>query len=162
MQLADLAAKRSNCMKRRVGCVLTRDNRIIATGYNGTPRGVKNCNQGGCERCNKGEELGQNLSTCLCMHAEENAMLEAGRERVGTNSVLYCNTYVSTINNKTNVLSCPCLTCSIKIVQVGVKEVVYNESYKMDTASFGVLKEGGVILRQFSPPLALPWCGILR
>lgn len=49
MQLASLAAQRSNCMKRRVGCVLVREQRVISTGYNGTPRNLKNCNQGGCE-----------------------------------------------------------------------------------------------------------------
>jgi len=49
MQLADLAAHRSNCMKRRVGCVIVREKRVISTGYNGTPRGMTNCNEGGCE-----------------------------------------------------------------------------------------------------------------
>lgn len=49
MQLASLAAQRSNCMKRRVGCVLVREKRVISTGYNGTPRNLKNCNEGGCE-----------------------------------------------------------------------------------------------------------------
>ena len=49
MQLASLAAQRSNCMKRRVGCVLVREKRVISTGYNGTPRNLKNCNDGGCE-----------------------------------------------------------------------------------------------------------------
>ena len=70
MHLADLAARRSNCMKRRVGCVLVRGARVISTGYNGTPRGVRNCNEGGCPRCNMGEGSGQSLSSCLCMHAE--------------------------------------------------------------------------------------------
>ena len=49
MQLASLAARRSNCMKRRVGCVLVREKRVISTGYNGTPRNSRNCNEGGCE-----------------------------------------------------------------------------------------------------------------
>lgn len=49
MQLADLAAHRSNCMKRRVGCVIVREKRVISTGYNGTPRGMTNCNEGGCK-----------------------------------------------------------------------------------------------------------------
>jgi dCMP deaminase len=49
MQLASLASQRSNCMKRRVGCVLVRENRVISTGYNGTPRNLKNCNEGGCK-----------------------------------------------------------------------------------------------------------------
>ncbi|KAI9683638.1 MAG: Deoxycytidine monophosphate (dCMP) deaminase [Trizodia sp. TS-e1964] len=92
MQLASLAAKRSNCMKRRVGCVLVREHRVISTGYNGTPRGFTNCNEGGCPRCNAGLESGADLATCLCIHAEENALLEAGRERIGEGTVLYCDT----------------------------------------------------------------------
>ena len=51
MQLASLAAHRSNCMKRRVGCVLVREKRVMSTGYNGTPRNLRNCNEGGCEYC---------------------------------------------------------------------------------------------------------------
>lgn len=121
MTLSSLAARRSNCMKRRVGCVLVRSKRVISTGYNGTPRGLDNCNEGGCARCNSASEGGVGLSTCLCIHAEENAMLEAGRERVGGGAILYCDT-------------CPCLTCAIKIVQVGVVEVVYAEGYSMDAA----------------------------
>jgi dCMP deaminase len=70
MSLADLAARRSNCMKRRVGCVLVRGARVISTGYNGTPRGATNCNEGGCPRCNAGEGSGHSLSNCLCLHAE--------------------------------------------------------------------------------------------
>lgn len=49
MELASLAAQRSNCMRRRVGCVIVRDKRVVSTGYNGTPRGLSNCNEGGCE-----------------------------------------------------------------------------------------------------------------
>jgi len=97
MQLASLAAKRSNCMKRRVGCVLVREKRVIATGYNGAPRGLKNCNDGGCARCNGGSTGGIGLDTCLCLHAEENALLEAGRERVGVGATLYCDTYVARV-----------------------------------------------------------------
>ena len=92
MQLASLAAQRSNCMKRRVGAVLVREKRVISTGYNGTPRGLANCNEGGCRRCNSGDGSGIGLNVCLCLHAEENALLEAGRERVGGSAVLYCDT----------------------------------------------------------------------
>ncbi|KAK5102664.1 Deoxycytidine monophosphate (dCMP) deaminase [Lithohypha guttulata] len=138
MHLAHLASLRSNCMKRRVGCVLTLNFRILSTGYNGTPRGLTNCNEGGCPRCNNsGSTGGASLSTCLCLHAEENALLEAGRERIREGAVLYCDT-------------CPCLTCSVKIAQVGVKEVVYSQSYNMDEASRRVLAEAGVKLRQYS------------
>jgi len=139
MTLASLASQRSNCMKRRVGCVLVHNARIISTGYNGTPRNLRNCNEGGCVRCNAASGGGSALSTCLCLHAEENALLEAGRERIREGAVLYCDTS-------------PCLTCSVKIAQVGVKEVVYSQSYNMDDASRRVLEEAGVVLRQFSPP----------
>lgn len=140
MRLADLAALRSNCMKRRVGCVIVKENRVVATGYNGTPRHLTNCNEGGCSRCNEGNPQGSSLSTCLCLHGEENALLEAGRDRIGSNSILYCNT-------------CPCLTCSVKIVQTGIKEVVFSQTYSMDDASALVLKEGNVLLRQYKAPI---------
>lgn len=140
MRLADLAALRSNCMKRRVGCVIVKDNRVVATGYNGTPRHLTNCNEGGCPRCNQGQGSGAALSTCLCLHAEENALLEAGRDRIaGDTSILYCNT-------------CPCLTCSIKIVQSGIKQVIYAQSYSMDEHSHRVMSEAKIILRQYVPP----------
>ncbi|EZF22248.1 hypothetical protein H112_04879 [Trichophyton rubrum D6] len=90
-------------------------------------------------RCNLGQAGGTVLSTCLCMHAEENALLEAGRQRIGEGSILYCDT-------------CPCLTCSVKIAQLGISEVVYSQGYHMDNDSAAVLKEAGVKLRQFSPP----------
>ncbi|KAH8912001.1 putative deoxycytidylate deaminase [Coniochaeta sp. PMI_546] len=139
MALASLAARRSNCMKRRVGCVLVRERRVISTGYNGTPRGLRNCGEGGCGRCNEGQGSGHGLATCLCIHAEENALLEAGRERIREGAILYCDT-------------CPCLTCSIKICQVGISEVVYSQGYSMDGDTAAVFREAGVRLRQFVPP----------
>ncbi|KAI0474391.1 cytidine deaminase-like protein [Xylaria cf. heliscus] len=140
MALASLAARRCNCMKRAVGCVLVDSKRrVISTGYNGTPRNLTNCMEGGCPRCNSGDATsGVSLATCLCLHAEENALLEAGRERIRDGSVLYCNT-------------CPCLTCSIKIVQVGITEVVYNQGYSMDGETARIFLSAGVKLRQFSP-----------
>ncbi|CAE6472423.1 unnamed protein product [Rhizoctonia solani] len=122
---------------------LPRDLTLYPIRYNGTPRGLVNCNQGGCKRCNGTAKSGEAYDSCLCLHAEENALLEAGHDRVGENSTLYCNT-------------CPCLRCTIKIVQSGVTEVVYNKSYSMDEASASIFKEAGVILRQHSPPRDYP------
>ncbi|EKD12916.1 uncharacterized protein L3040_005774 [Drepanopeziza brunnea f. sp. 'multigermtubi'] len=139
MQLASLGAQRSNCMKRRVGCVIVEDRRVISTGYNGTPKGLKNCADGGCPRCNEGQGSGVGLGTCLCLHAEENALLEAGRGRIREGTILYCDT-------------CPCLTCSIKIAQVGISEVVYSQGYCMDGDTADVFRQAGVRLRQFVPP----------
>ena len=199
MHLADLAARRSNCMKRRVGCVLVRAGRVISTGYNGTPRGVRNCNEGGCGRCNGGEGSGQGLASCLCLHAEvdyplvfnpqfricvtdylvlavpctlfcmcawpicllrlDNLMAGKrvtrswkGKNRHGSHVILqHVHLSPSTPVIKTHG-RCPCLTCSVKLVQVGVKEVVYSVSYSMDTQAEDVMRAGGVKVRQFSPP----------
>lgn len=150
MALASLASQRSNCMKRRVGCVLVGpERRVISTGYNGTPRGLRNCAEGGCPRCNDGSGSGVGLATCLCIHAEENALLESGRERIRDGSVLYCDT-------------CPCLTCSIKICQVGISEVVYAHGYSMDNETAAVFSQAGVRLRQFIPvSVTLPSCSAL-
>ncbi|KAJ2870877.1 Deoxycytidine monophosphate (dCMP) deaminase [Coemansia aciculifera] len=141
MLLSELASHRANCMKRKVGCILVKDNQIIATGYNGTPKGITNCNEGGCPRCNDGTPCGVSLDHCLCIHAEENALLEAGRGRVrnATGVVLYCNT-------------CPCLGCAKKIVQVGVKVVVYSKGYGMDKLTLKLFKEANIIVRQHTPP----------
>ncbi|KAI8455222.1 cytidine deaminase-like protein [Phakopsora pachyrhizi] len=155
MSLAYLASLRSNCMKRRVGAVLVthRDKRVLSTGYNGTPRGMTNCNEGGCGRCNgvimddssgavaTVSKCGVNLNECLCLHAEENALLEAGRDRMSheQGTTLYCNT-------------CPCLRCSVKIVQCGIREVVYSLSYSMDAGTTAVFLEAGVELRQLTLP----------
>lgn len=99
---------------------------------------MTNCNHGGCPRCNAASAGGTALDTCLCLHAEENALLEAGRDR-SNSGVLYCNT-------------CPCLTCSVKIAQVGISEVVYATGYSVDTTAANILREAGVKLRQYSPP----------
>ncbi|RKO97597.1 hypothetical protein CXG81DRAFT_8484 [Caulochytrium protostelioides] len=148
MQLCDLLAHRSNCMKRRVGCVLVKDRNIVATGYNGTPRGITNCNEGGCRRCNEAAACGTGLDACMCLHAEENALLEAGRDRIvrgalgggchhGHHTILYCNT-------------CPCLGCAKKIVQSGVQEVVFEQSYKTDAVTMALFQQAGIQVRRYT------------
>lgn len=139
MSLAKLASERTNCMKRRVGCVIARDRRVIATGYNGTPSGVTNCWSGGCARCNGAQCIssqgGIGLDLCLCLHAEENAIIEAGRERC-QNATLYCNLF-------------PCVLCAKKIVQAGIRQVVYDKGYSTDEASSKLLEAGNVTVVRF-------------
>jgi len=138
IQIAFLTARRSNCMKRRVGAVIVRENHLVSAGYNGTARKMQNCNDGGCERCNKGSRAGIALDECLCLHAEENAMLEAGREKC-REAILFCTT-------------CPCLGCAKKIIQCGIIEVVYSETYALDQKIGDMLKSAGVRLRHFPHP----------
>lgn len=135
MRIAEFAAKRTNCMKRGVGAVLVQEGRIIATGYNGTAKGLNNCFDGGCARCNANTKCGQALDSCLCLHAEENALLEAGRARA-TGGTLYCTT-------------APCLSCARKICQLSVKRVVYRQDYSVEHFTARLCKEAGILLEKF-------------
>jgi Deoxycytidylate deaminase len=77
MDIAKVVSSRSNCIKRKVAAIIVRDKRVVSTGYNGTPRGTRNCNEGGCPRCNGMAVSGTNLDECLCSHGEENAIVQA-------------------------------------------------------------------------------------
>jgi dCMP deaminase len=115
MKFADLAAQRSNCMKRGNGAVIVKDFRIVSTGYNGTPFKHKNCNEGGCVRCNSNVSQGLELDKCKCLHAEESAVLEAGRKKA-MGSTIYTTSF-------------PCLLCTKMIIQAGIKRIVFNKDY---------------------------------
>lgn len=136
MNIARVVAMRSNCVKRKVAAVVTLDRRIISTGYNGTPRGVRNCNEGGCPRCNSFAPGGADLGECLCSHAEENAITQAAYHGV---SVRGATLYTTT---------CPCLTCTKMIINAGIAEVVYNAGYPLGEVSLRLLREAGVGTRR--------------
>ena len=102
-------------MKRTVGAVIVNDFRIVSTGYNGTPFGHKNCNEGGCERCNSMTASGQRLDECVCIHAEENAVIEAGRAKANGGTV-----YVTLF---------PCMTCAKSLIQAGIMRIVFARDY---------------------------------
>ena len=137
MDIAKTVATRSNCMKRKVAAVIVKDRRIISTGYNGTPRGVKNCNEGGCPRCNTFAKSGTGLSECYCSHGEENAIVQASYH----GSSLRGATIYTTFS--------PCLICSKMIINSGLSEVVYNVTYPLGGTSQQLLKKAGIKLRQF-------------
>jgi dCMP deaminase len=134
MDIARQVAARSNCMKRQVAAVIVSDRRIISTGYNGTPRGVKNCNEGGCPRCNGFSESGKNLEECLCSHGEENAIVQASYHGIAIKDATLYTTYS------------PCLLCSKMIINAGIVRVVYNEAYPLNDTATRMLKEAGVDL----------------
>ncbi len=135
MNIAKQVATRSNCVKRKVAAIIVKDKRIISTGYNGTPRGTKNCNEGGCPRCNSFTESGKNLEECLCAHGEENAIVQAAYHGISVKDGVLYTTFS------------PCLYCSRMIINAGIKEVVYNSKYPMSETPFKLLKEAGVIVR---------------
>lgn len=135
MNIAHVAASRGNCSRRQVAAVLVRDCRIISTGYNGTPRGVRNCCDGGCPRCNSDTPSGTNLSECLCCHAEENAIVQAAYHGIAVKGATLYTTYS------------PCLQCAKMIINAGIREVVYHTRYTIDNVSLALLHEAGVIVR---------------
>jgi len=134
MDIARQVAARSNCMKRQVAAVIVSEKRIISTGYNGTPRGVKNCNEGGCPRCNGFSESGKNLEECLCSHGEENAIVQASYHGIAIRDATLYTTYS------------PCLMCSKMIINAGIRKVVYNEAYPLNDTATAMLREAGVAL----------------
>ena len=136
MQIAKIAALRSNCMKRKVAAVIVKDRRIISTGYNGTPRGVKNCNEGGCPRCNSFADSGTALSDCLCSHAEENAIVQAAYHGISVRDSMLYTTFS------------PCLICTKIIINAGIAEVVFNLDYPLNDVARNLLVEAGVKTRQ--------------
>ncbi len=127
MLQAELAKLRSNCITRQVGAVIVRNHRQLATGYNGTPPGIKNCFDGGCKRCQDRMEgkikSGASLDRCLCNHAEANAIMHCAI------SILY-TTFV------------PCLECTKMAITIGIRKFVCLDSYP--ETDFGLLKEAGV------------------
>ncbi len=136
MAIARVVASRSNCIKRKVAAVITQDRRLISTGYNGTPRGVRNCNEGGCPRCNSFAQGGTRLDECLCSHGEENAITQAAFHGVSVRDSTLYTTF------------CPCLICTKMIINSGIAEVVYNADYPMGDVSLSLLREAGVKVRQ--------------
>jgi dCMP deaminase len=140
MSIARVVSTRSNCVKRKVAAVITRDRRIVSTGYNGTPRGVRNCNEGGCPRCNSFVEGGTRLDECLCSHGEENALTQVAYHGVSVRDATLYTTFS------------PCLICTKMIINAGIVEVVYNADYPMGEVALDLLKEAGVKVRQVALP----------
>ncbi len=133
MEIATTVQLRANCHGAKVGAVLVAHNRIVSTGFNGTPEGFPNCLDGGCERCRQrelkdaGETAGlspeflgdgKHLDLCICVHAEANALLSAAREGASTEGTTLYATYK------------PCFTCLKEAVQARVRRVVYLQEYQ--------------------------------
>lgn len=122
LALAFTAATRANCRGRKVGAILVKGDRVIATGYNGTPEGLPNCLDGGCLRCSDRDSFvsGTAYDLCICVHAEANALLTAGRFGASTDG-----TTVYTTDQ-------PCFSCSKELIQAGVEKVYYARAWRPD------------------------------
>lgn len=119
MAFAETAKTQANCLKRGVGAVLVRDNHLLSTGYNGTSKGVRNCTAGGCDRCFNADryETGRDYDLCVCVHAEQNCILQAARFGVSTeHSIIYTTL-------------APCLGCLKESVNAGVEGIIYRDDW---------------------------------
>ena len=115
--IAMASRTRADCVGRHVGAVITRDGRVLSTGYNGTPFGVPNCSENGCHRCQQRRDHPELRSgaydVCICVHAEQNAILTAARFGGQTLGA----TMTSTVQ--------PCFGCLKEMLQAGITEVFY-------------------------------------
>ena len=136
MQMAILVSKRSSCLRRQVGSVLVLNNRVISTGYNGSPCGITNCYERGyCIRENA--EQGKNLDMCYAQHSEMNCISVCAKQGIKCEgATLYVTTF-------------PCLGCMKTLISVGIKEIVYLEDYKNTELSKQLAEESGIKIRKY-------------
>lgn len=119
LEIAKTVALRSTCIRRKYGAVIVKDDRIISTGYNGSARGEANCcDRGMCQREALGIPHGERYEMCVAVHAEDNAISQAGRETAGA------TLYLAGIEHGAVITAVPCMMCERKIKNAGIVRVV--------------------------------------
>lgn len=137
MEMAYVVAKRSTCLRRKVGAILVKDKHILSTGYNGAPKGLKHCSEVGCLRENLDVPSGERHELCRGLHAEQNAIIQAAVFGVSIkDSILYC----------TNT---PCVVCVKMLINAGVKEIIFSGDYPDDLAK-KMLSESNINIKIFN------------
>ena len=132
--IAELVSKRSTCLRRRVGAVLVKDKRILATGYNGAPSGIRHCDEIGCLREKLKIPSGERHELCYGLHGEQNAFLQAALHGTSLkDSILYSTTQ-------------PCIICAKMIINAGIREIVIKGDYP-DKMSKDLLREAKIKVR---------------
>ncbi|MBP8980583.1 MAG: cytidine/deoxycytidylate deaminase family protein [Syntrophobacterales bacterium] len=134
MDIAGLVARRSTCLRRQVGAVLVGDRRLLATGYNGAPKGLRHCLELGCLREQQQIPSGERHELCRGLHAEQNAIIQAALHGVSVkDAVLYCTNH-------------PCVICAKMIINAGIRSVIIRDRYR-DSLAEDILAEAGVGVR---------------
>lgn len=131
MDITKLVARRSTCIRRAVGAVVVKDQRILATGYNGAPMGISHCDVTGCLREKLNVPSGQRHELCRGIHAEQNAIIQAALHGVSIkDAILFCTNQ-------------PCSICTKMIINAGISTIYYEEGYA-DELSLEMLQEANV------------------
>src|SRR5210317_998512 len=137
MNITRLVAERSTCTRRAVGAVLVKEKRILSTGYNGAPSGLKHCLEVGCLREQLGVESGKMHELCRGIHAEQNAIIQAAYHGVSVKgATIFC----------TNL---PCSICAKMIINAGITTIRYHSGYA-DSLAQELLGEAGIELKQIT------------
>lgn len=132
MQMAELTAKRSTCLRRQVGAAIVCDRHVVATGYNGAPRGIAHCeDRGGCLRQQMNIPSGERHELCRALHAEQNAIIQAAA--LGQ-SVEGATIYIT---------HQPCVICAKMIINAGIKRIIIRDGYP-DEMAVEILQEAGI------------------
>jgi dCMP deaminase len=135
-ELTSVVASRSTCLRRKVGALIVRDKRILATGYNGAPSGLPHCLDAGCMREAMGIPSGERQELCRGLHAEQNAIIQAGLHGVSTKG----GTIYVTLE--------PCVTCAKMIINAGIERVVYRDSYT-DLLALQMMADAGLEVQRW-------------
>ncbi len=131
MQIAQVAASRSTCLRRQVGAVIVKDKQILSTGYNGSPSGLRHCGEVGCLRQSLEIPSGERTEICRAVHAEQNALLQAAKHGVAIEgAVMYTSVQ-------------PCVLCTKMIINAGISKVIYALPYP-DLMAMDMAKESGL------------------
>lgn len=128
MKIVNDVATRSTCLRRQIGALVVKDNVIVSTGYNGAPKGFPHCLDVGCRRDKLNIASGERHEECVGVHAEQNALLQAGRD--AESATLYVNAY-------------PCKICAKLIINAGIIKVVITGDYS-DKEGLDYLKIAGI------------------
>jgi dCMP deaminase len=139
MEITHLVARRSTCLRRKVGAVLVKDKNILATGYNGAPSGVAHCLDLGCLRERLAIVSGERHELCRGLHAEQNAIIQAAKHGTNINgSTIYCTTM-------------PCVICSKMLLNAGIERIIYEMGYP-DQLAEEMIEEAGIEVMRFTSP----------
>lgn len=134
MAIAHQVSTRSTCLRRQVGAVLVKDRRLLTTGYNGTPRGLRHCAEVGCLRERQGIASGERHEMCRGIHAEQNAIIQAALHGVAIGGAILYSTHQ------------PCVLCAKMLINAGVVEMMFAHPYP-DELSESILEEAGIAIR---------------
>lgn len=137
MAITKLVATRSTCLRRHVGAILVKDKRILASGYNGAPSGLKHCEEVGCLRTDSSIPSGERHELCRGLHAEQNVIIQAAYHGISIkDAILYCT-------NK------PCVICTKMIINAGITKIYYEDGYD-DPLSDQMLREAGLEIERLT------------